>query len=314
MKKNIFTNNIYLKNYKNIYCFENLIISEKFNHLITDFFYIKNDIRKSINLYYNTSTFLKKDTNPFLDKEYSFIELLLILQSKKLIDDLYNKYFEDYDLKIENDNWFEINLKTCFVYAILFHYKLLNKIDVKKICYIKDNIKLFNLVNKIINKNYNLELYFTYLFEKFDYLKDIKKSYKTYNENILSNNIIIYFKIKKTEKLDNLFFIKNILIQNNSKYCDTFENLFFFKTDKYYFKDNNFLIYDIEFFNLLNLDIELFFIEKDSIFNIENNDDNDLYFNINNIKITLINKNFIYPLYLYNDFIDLMKKKYKELI
>ena len=42
MKKFILTNNVYIKEFKNIYSFEKNIYSEKFSFLTTDFFYIDN--------------------------------------------------------------------------------------------------------------------------------------------------------------------------------------------------------------------------------------------------------------------------------
>lgn len=301
MKKTILTNNIYNNNLKNIYNFDQIIYSEKFTHLISDsFFYIKNDLRKSINLYYNISSLLKIDNLNYLGKNLNKNDVLNIITDKKQIDDLFIYFFEDFNLEIENDSWFEKNLKLLFIYSIIFYYKLLFDIYEKNIPYLNENLKLFNLIKKIILKKYNITLYFSYFFEKIDFLKNYKNKFKNYTEDLISKEIIIYYLYNK--EIENLDFIKKINIKNNIReHNKRFEDLYYFKTNKFTIKNNNFIIYDLNYMKIQNLNIYPCLIEEDKKIFIKNNDEY-INYSINNIDINILNNIHFFPLYLYKEY------------
>lgn len=317
MKKNIFTNNVYFEDFKNVYSFDSLIYSEKFTHLITDFYYLKNDLRKSINLYYNVSNKLKSDLNIFINCNFNNTnEIIDFIKNKNNLDVSFNSYFSDYSLDKENDSWFEINLKLIYVISILLDYKIFFDINPKEIPYINNNLKLYNLISKIINKNYKIDFYYSYFFNKFDFLKDAKSSYNVFNEEILSDNLIIYYKKEDFDNLNlDLSFFNNIKIKNNSKYCDTFEDLYYFKTNKFSFsKTNNFIIYDLMYSKINALKIKPYFIEEDKINHIINNNDSFNHYLNNNINLIFLKSISIYPLYFYKEYLIFFKNFYNNII
>ncbi len=317
MKKFILTNNVYMNEFKNIYSFKKKIYSEKFSHLITDFLYIDNDIKKSINLYYNASKELKLDLNTFINIEFNNKkEIIDYIKIKTNLDYSYNEYFNGYSLQQENNNWFERNLKICFIFGILFHYKIFFDINPIEIPYIKDNLKLFYLVEKIINKRYNIDLYYSYFFNKFDFLKDAKSSYNIYKTESLSKNVIVYYKKEDLEKLNiNLKNFQYIKIKNNSKYCDLIEELYYFKTNNYSIDiNNNFIIFDLLYSKINLYNVKPYFIEEDKIHHISNEIDM-LNKNLNNnIKLILLKSISIFPIYLYKEYKIFFKNFYLNII
>lgn len=301
MKKNLLTNNIYNKNIKNIYFFDDIIYSKKFTHLISDsFFYIKNDLKQSINLYYNLSTLLKMNNSNYLEKEFDQNDILKIISDKEQIDNFFISFFEEINLEIENNTWFEKNIKILFIYSIIFYYKLMFVVKAENIPYLNTNLKLFNLIKKIILRKYNTTLDFSYFLEKIKFLKNYKNEFKNYIEEFISKDIIIYYNSDKN--LDDLNFLKKITIKNNIRdFNKRFEDLYYYKTNKFTIKNNEFIIYDLNFFKIKNLNIEPCLIEEDKKIFINNNNEYKNYL-VNNIEINLINNIHFYPLYLFKEY------------
>lgn len=236
----------------------------------------------------------------YLEKEFDQNDILKIISDKEQIDNFFISFFEEINLEIENNTWFEKNIKILFIYSIIFYYKLMFVVKAENIPYLNTNLKLFNLIKKIILRKYNTTLDFSYFLEKIKFLKNYKNEFKNYIEEFISKDIIIYYNSDKN--LDDLNFLKKITIKNNIRdFNKRFEDLYYYKTNKFTIKNNEFIIYDLNFFKVKNLNIEPYLIEEDKKIFIKNNYVHKNLL-VNNIDIVLINDIHFFPLYLYKEY------------